>query len=72
MYPANVGGTHLLDGGELVFFPAEFLFVRLPAGLIPAELGNLAALEGLDLAGNKLSGESHNTFLNERQNACLF
>lgn len=37
------------------FSPAEFLFTRSPAGLIPAELGKLAALEVLSLVDNKTS-----------------
>lgn len=67
-----VGRTHLLEGGELFIFSAEFVFARSPAGLIPAELANLAALEFLGLAGNKLSGESHSTFLSECQNPSLY
>lgn len=38
-------------------FLANFLFALFP-GSIPSELGNLAALKGLYLGGNKLSGES--------------
>ena len=61
----RVGRTHpSRTRGIVIFYPAEFVFVcsfaRPPAGLIPAELGKLAALEYLTLAGNELSGESHN------------
>ncbi|CAN0293595.1 unnamed protein product, partial [Ectocarpus fasciculatus] len=52
-----IGRTHILEGGELLFFyPAEFVFARSPAGPIPAELGKLAALERLHLQRNRLSG----------------
>ena len=45
----------------MVFLPlVEFVFARSPAGHVPAELQNVAALESLYLAGNKLSGESRN------------
>lgn len=65
----RVGRTRLLEGGGLIFTPAVFVFARSPTGFIPAELGKLAPLGFLHLAGNKLSGESHNPFLNEHQNA---
>lgn len=55
--------THRLPKPDLLTFALaghrvyEFVFARSPAGPIPAELGKLAALEDLHLAGNKLSGE---------------
>ncbi|CAN0332636.1 unnamed protein product, partial [Scytosiphon promiscuus] len=36
------------------FFPAEFVFSRPLAGVIPAQLGQLSALEHLGLSENEL------------------
>lgn len=43
--------------GIFCYFPVSFIFTFPLAGPIPAELGNLAALEFLYLYGNELCGK---------------
>lgn len=57
MNPAHaLAGHSSRRRASVISSPAEFVFARWPAGLILAELGNLAAVKFLSLTSNKLSG----------------
>ena len=53
----NAGETSEAGGTVSASARGRFVFAVVLAGPIPPELGNLAALQQLDLGGNQLSGE---------------